>query len=176
MYCPQCGQQQASEEMRFCSRCGLPLGLVARVVAGGGGLEGVEPEAEGGLSARQRGMRMGVLVMAAAFALGLITLVLTGFKDDFFVLLFIAALGFTFGLVRMLYGALLEEHAPRRLGKAPARPALHEARTPPAAVQIPRGRVETAEMAAPASITETTTRLLEEEENKLPQEPRRGGM
>ena len=25
MYCPNCGQQQVSEEMRFCSRCGLAL-------------------------------------------------------------------------------------------------------------------------------------------------------
>lgn len=25
MYCPHCGQQQASDEMRFCSRCGFSL-------------------------------------------------------------------------------------------------------------------------------------------------------
>ena len=27
MFCPQCGHQQPSNEMRFCSRCGLSLGL-----------------------------------------------------------------------------------------------------------------------------------------------------
>src|SRR5688572_12516848 len=28
MFCPQCAHQQVSEETRFCSRCGLSLGLV----------------------------------------------------------------------------------------------------------------------------------------------------
>ena len=28
MFCPQCGHEQASNDMRFCSRCGLTLGLV----------------------------------------------------------------------------------------------------------------------------------------------------
>lgn len=36
MYCPSCGQQQASGNLRFCSRCGLPLGLIAEVLANGG--------------------------------------------------------------------------------------------------------------------------------------------
>lgn len=36
MHCPNCGQQQVSSEIRFCSRCGFPLGLVAEVLANGG--------------------------------------------------------------------------------------------------------------------------------------------
>jgi hypothetical protein len=36
MFCPKCGQQQISEETRFCSRCGLPLGVIAETVAQGG--------------------------------------------------------------------------------------------------------------------------------------------
>ncbi|MCA1621121.1 MAG: zinc-ribbon domain-containing protein, partial [Acidobacteria bacterium] len=35
MFCPRCGQQ-AAEEVRFCSRCGLPLGAAAEIVASGG--------------------------------------------------------------------------------------------------------------------------------------------
>lgn len=38
MYCPNCGQQQVSDEIRFCSRCGLPLGLISEVLANGGSL------------------------------------------------------------------------------------------------------------------------------------------
>lgn len=38
MYCPNCGQQQVSSNLRFCSRCGFPLGLVAEVLANGGSL------------------------------------------------------------------------------------------------------------------------------------------
>jgi hypothetical protein len=36
MHCPSCGQQQISSETKFCSRCGLPLALVAEVVNNGG--------------------------------------------------------------------------------------------------------------------------------------------
>lgn len=36
MHCPSCGTQQVSNETKFCSRCGLPLGLVSEVVAYGG--------------------------------------------------------------------------------------------------------------------------------------------
>src|SRR3712207_952231 len=40
MFCPQCSQPQATEDVRFCSRCGLPLEGVAAVLANGGFLQG----------------------------------------------------------------------------------------------------------------------------------------
>ena len=36
MHCPRCGQQQVAEEIKFCSRCGFPLGLVSEILAHGG--------------------------------------------------------------------------------------------------------------------------------------------
>lgn len=36
MHCPSCGQQQVSNETKFCSRCGMPLGIVAEVLVHGG--------------------------------------------------------------------------------------------------------------------------------------------
>jgi hypothetical protein len=36
MHCPSCGQQQISNETKFCSRCGLPLSIVSEVVMHGG--------------------------------------------------------------------------------------------------------------------------------------------
>lgn len=36
MFCPQCGQQQISDDIKFCSRCGMPLGVVSEVVSQGG--------------------------------------------------------------------------------------------------------------------------------------------
>jgi len=36
MHCPSCGQQQISNETKFCSRCGLPLGIVPEVLVYGG--------------------------------------------------------------------------------------------------------------------------------------------
>lgn len=36
MFCPRCSQEQISEETRFCSRCGFPLGLVSEILSHGG--------------------------------------------------------------------------------------------------------------------------------------------
>ncbi len=36
MFCPNCGQQQVSQEIKFCSRCGFPLGLVSEILSHGG--------------------------------------------------------------------------------------------------------------------------------------------
>ncbi len=36
MHCPRCGQQQISNETKFCSRCGFQLGLVAELLANDG--------------------------------------------------------------------------------------------------------------------------------------------
>src|SRR5687767_3436013 len=33
MFCPKCSQQQASDEARFCSRCGFQLGVVKAALA-----------------------------------------------------------------------------------------------------------------------------------------------
>jgi len=38
MFCPKCSQSQASEDMRYCSRCGFPLCGVAELVANDGTL------------------------------------------------------------------------------------------------------------------------------------------
>ena len=36
MHCPRCGQQQISDQTKFCSRCGFQLGLVAELLENGG--------------------------------------------------------------------------------------------------------------------------------------------
>lgn len=36
MYCPRCGQQQVSGDLRFCSRCGLPMNLISEILSNGG--------------------------------------------------------------------------------------------------------------------------------------------
>lgn len=42
MHCPSCGQQQVSNETKFCSRCGMPLAVVAEVLIHGGFLPQLE--------------------------------------------------------------------------------------------------------------------------------------
>jgi hypothetical protein len=36
MHCPSCGQQQVSNETKFCNRCGMPLSTVSEVLNHGG--------------------------------------------------------------------------------------------------------------------------------------------
>lgn len=36
MHCPRCGQQQISDQTKFCSRCGFQLGLVSELLMNGG--------------------------------------------------------------------------------------------------------------------------------------------
>ncbi|MEO8572486.1 MAG: zinc ribbon domain-containing protein [Pyrinomonadaceae bacterium] len=36
MHCPRCGQQQISDQTKFCSRCGFQLGLVGELLENGG--------------------------------------------------------------------------------------------------------------------------------------------
>ncbi|MEZ5346753.1 MAG: zinc ribbon domain-containing protein [Pyrinomonadaceae bacterium] len=38
MYCPRCGQEQVSGDLRFCPGCGLQMGLIAEILAHGGSL------------------------------------------------------------------------------------------------------------------------------------------
>lgn len=58
MYCPGCGQQQVSDETRFCSRCGLPLGLVAEILSYGGFLPQLEQlnQKKGKILTRRNGL------------------------------------------------------------------------------------------------------------------------
>jgi len=42
MYCPKCSQQQISDNIRYCSRCGFPLNVVVDLLAYDGVLAALE--------------------------------------------------------------------------------------------------------------------------------------
>jgi hypothetical protein len=186
MFCPRCGQQAAAE-VRFCSRCGLPLDAAAELVEADG--YPVWPtattQAGGALTPRQRGTRKGLMISVGGLLFFGLAALLTAIKEDFFVFLIVGALVFTIGLMRVLYGMLLEGH------NADAKSAKRSAATPgvedtarlkgaaklkgsrgaelPPARAVPasfykRTGGDTSDMAAPPSVAEATTRLLEEEE------------
>jgi hypothetical protein len=174
MFCPRCGQQ-AAEEVRFCSRCGLPLDAAAGLVAAGGSPapEPAEAQANVGLTPRQRGTRKGLMIIAGGVLFFVIVAILSTIKDDFIPFLLFAGLIITVGVMRVLYGLLLEEHAPA--GKSSKHPAelprekgsageLPPARAVPASAFAKHG-AQTGAMAAPPSVTESTTRLLDEDES-----------
>lgn len=178
MFCPRCGQQ-AAEEVSFCSRCGLPLGAAAELVETGGNSAPETAATNVGLTPRQRGTRKGLMITAGGVLFFIIVAILNTFKDDFFPVLLLAGLIITVGIMRVLYGLLLEEHAPAKKSLKPnaagtahtlpreaARATeLPPARTVPANVYARPG-ADTSDMAAaPYSVTESTTKLLDEDES-----------
>jgi hypothetical protein len=169
MYCPVCGQQ-ASDNMRFCARCGLPISEVAEWLAGSGRL-GVREEAEvAGLSPRRKGMRRGAKIM---FWGSILTPIFFGLSIAFDSPgpLLVPFIIFLSGLSLWLYSKLFGEDIPFvrskqaqdvGLGAMPGKSAL-----PPPAHNWTGGsgrrQAGTAEMRQPPSATEHTTKLLDSE-------------
>ncbi len=187
MFCPKCSQPQASGRVRFCSRCGLPLDAAAEIVASGGGITPAVREPSAALTPRQRGTRKGLIIVIAGILFFVVAALLTAFKEDLFPFLILAGIFLVAGDMRMLYGLLLEEHAPPEkkskraadsragLDRTPARGGeLPPARTVPASAYASPG-ADTGDRRAPASVTENTTRLLEEEEG-APRRSNRNGL
>ncbi len=190
MFCPQCSQQQISAEVRFCSRCGFPLDGVAQLLSNGGVLA---PQVEGGElgppSPRLKGVRQGVMLwLLGILLLPLLIVMVEEFKiipEGF--ALFTAVMCFVGGFVRMIYAMLLEDGPLRRkrLPASSARPssarpnvvgrdvldagaarnmsALPPSQAVPANLYQPP-RADTSEiLLRPPSVTENTTKLLDEQ-------------
>jgi hypothetical protein len=163
IYCPRCGQQQLSSDVRFCSRCGLQLEGVEDLVATGG-LSLVPERAPGQLSPRQRGIRLGAKALFAGVVLVPVALGLSILFDSPAPLLLFVTIVLV-GFARMAYARLFEDDAPaagaRRQGALAARDA---GGLPPYLPPTPAGpprRLTTGELEAPPSVTEHTTNLLD---------------
>ena len=184
MYCPQCGQQQASNEMRFCSRCGFPLGGVTELLANGGVLKsGGEELREQALSPRRRGIKQGVVMILFGTVIVPILGILNSYQENTPFIDFLVAVSaiifFAGGLMRILYALFFESSTPGLRSDddasndvSPASPAALKAGARVSALPPAQGipvsdftprRMNTAELRQPPSVTENTTRLLDEE-------------
>jgi hypothetical protein len=171
MYCPNCGQQQISDEMRFCSRCGLALsGLAEWLASGRLPAKRADDAPVAALSPRRKGMRRAAKLMFFSGVLFPVFLVFSIAAEEPgpivvpFVLFFVS-------LVMLLYARLFSDKTvpvnhqvaqTTALGSTSARGSL-----PPAGnIPMPgvgRQRVRTNELAQPPSVTEHTTRLFDNE-------------
>lgn len=180
MYCPQCGQQQVSDVIRFCSRCGFPLDGVGEVLGNGGvlPLRYVHPVSKK-LSPRGKGVRQGALLMLSTLLIVPLMAVSSIFFSlpGEFLVPFTAILLFVGGLLRILYALLMEDAvAPlNQIQERPLDPQQFQMRGPTpnrltgaAAEPIPAWRPSpnTGEIYQPPSITENTTRLLDKDDRK----------
>jgi hypothetical protein len=169
MYCPQCSQEQHTEQMRFCSGCGFPLVIVSKLVTNGGALPGFDTEGQRQLSPRERGVRWGSLLMIASAVLFPIVLLLTAMKHDLAVLFLPVFLLFLGGLVRLLYAVLRQSPVQQTISPAVATgwfqqsSSTHRPHLPPhqnAPMPGWRPTIDTSEMVQPPSVTDNTTKLL----------------
>jgi len=179
MHCPQCGQQQVSETVRFCSRCGFPLDGVIQLLAHGGILPVYrEPGTPAPISPRKKGVRQGGILFLTGVLLVPILGILYSYSNSNFLELLTAiaaVICFVGGPLRMLYAALFEEGGPNwpRTQTAYVQPSMplqpgmppRGALPPPSARQPTgwSGRPNTGEIVRP-SVTEGTTRLLDKDD------------
>jgi hypothetical protein len=170
MYCPNCGQQQISDEMRFCSRCGLALSGLAEWLAGVRlPAKRADDEQVAAPSPRRKGMRRAAKVMFFSGVLFAIFLVISLAAGDGGPMVVPFAVFFV-GLVMMLYARLFSAKTAPTTKQVPQTSALNSTARgslPPAANMPMPGfggqQVRTNELAQPPSVTENTTRLLDNE-------------
>jgi len=180
MHCPSCGQQQVSSQTKFCSRCGLPLGLIAEVVSHGGYLPQLEQlNTKPPFFNKKKGVVFGSLWF----------IFFTMFTTAFFGILnapdeLIAILAVTgvFGAMMIIIGSLVllpssKSRLPVNAGVQPApppgqmHPAANQGALPPTQATpadmygTPRaGSWRDTNDLQPTSVTESTTRLLNDRE------------
>lgn len=179
MYCPQCGQQQISDQVRFCSRCGFLLEAVASVLASGGMAPRYIQPAPQPLSPRSKGVRQGALMMLSTFlVVPIMAIIIVGILDGPGEIVGLAAVTcFVGGLLRMIYALMMEDAYAKPETNSmtqytpPTAPQFeHSGRNvglPPASINATSGwrpRPNTSELVRPPSVTENTTRLLDKDD------------
>lgn len=158
MHCPKCGHMQASEDMRFCSRCGFALSGVIALLAS----DGLVTAQQNAPASRPRLSRIGAKIVFLSVVLLPVCLALSILADGPEPLL-ISAFLFLVGASQIAYKRIFSEDLlpegkkTREIGQA-----KEEGYFPPESSTFHPslfGR-DTSDL-APPSITEPTTRLLE---------------
>lgn len=169
MFCPKCNQQQASEELRFCSRCGFPLAGVAMLLANDGALPRLEHHDQPP-GRRSRIIKESLLLTLTSWAIALVGMVMWDWGSPVETIAKVGSLIFfilgMIGLLRFLFAFLFVKEtssiAPElAFPAAPRQSALPPQQDIPLS-DYPR-RINTKEMSPRVSVTENTTRLLEDQ-------------
>jgi len=168
MYCPKCGQQ-AQESVRFCSRCGFQMGAVSQLIATEGmNFPQTSETQRKELSERRKGIRRGAKILFFSLVMFPFALALSFAVDspEPIVLPFTVFLA---GCFWMLYYRLFgddlpvptEQHLPSQMSSVPVRPVL-PAHYENAVSGYHAPARNTADMMEQPSVTETTTKLLDD--------------
>lgn len=167
MHCPKCGHQQAANEVKYCSRCGFYLGLVAELLLIDGALPGRDVVlSKPPRTARKKKIRQGAKVIYFSAVLFIITLVvsLASETPEFLLLPLIV---FVAGLFWIFYHLLFTDEKegavrfPVQQQGPPHRPMLRPEDNR-MRVADPRN-VNTADMQHQPSVTDHTTQLFDKD-------------
>lgn len=181
MHCPKCGQQQISDETRYCSRCGFLLLGIAEVVENNGFLPGSTSSVSTAISPRKRGVRQGVFIFLLSFLIVPVLAFLSVVTNSEPVLAVLATILLVAGgFLRAVYALMFESKEPggstteenllaatQNFLKTKSRPAELPAETSiPAATYVAPGTGnwrDSNDLAHSASVTDSTTKLLQKE-------------
>jgi hypothetical protein len=182
MYCPRCSQQQVSEETKFCSRCGFPLGLVSEILSHGGFLPQLADLYKSKkILTKSNVMKFGLIWFLFWSFLMTPLLAIAGGEE---IVAVTAVLGFVGGLILVVLAALFLKNEPKiiqenllnqNINSMPVqlrgnhiKTALPPQQSQPAQSYVPPiaswKAPDTGDFVRPPSVTEGTTKLLEKDE------------
>ena len=181
MFCPNCGQERLSTETSFCSRCGFLLTGTADILQMGGLIPRLSPETTyQPPSPRSRGVKQGLFILLLSILIvPLLTMFAISIRLGPGLPIVATILLVTGGLLRMAYAWMFESPVPGgRTIEENAVSAAQNLLNRPSNTQLPpQHSYPASSYAAPAtgnwrdtndleprSVTEGTTRLLENEE------------
>jgi hypothetical protein len=185
MHCPRCGQQQISDQTKFCSRCGFQLALVSELLENGGFLPQLAELRKGksSLFTRKNGVIFSVLwfiffVMMVPAFFGLanedeaagVSAVFGIFTTMMLLILSLSVLKRAPKPFEIAAYQMPPTQPPAPLYGNPQMGALPPQQTQPASsYTAPAGNwrgPDTGELTRPGSVTESTTRLLKKDEER----------
>jgi hypothetical protein len=182
MYCPRCGQQQASGDLRFCSRCGLPMGVISQVLANGGTLpQLMELNQQRSLVTRKNGLKVALIWFLFLDFLLVPLIAIMGGEE---IVAIAAVLGFVGAMIITLISFLFFKSEPKYLinqdfaqyemqGQQYLGENQSQGALPPQQTQAAQDYVapaqswkapDTGDLVVPGSVTEGTTKLLKKDE------------
>lgn len=175
MHCPRCGQQQVTEEIKYCSRCGFPLGLVLEILLHGGSLPQLADLKENKTwLTRKNGVVFALLWLI--FFLPVCTIIFGGIFGNEILGGITAVIGIFGSLMILIASTVLLKPAPQTYFPPANTQGLHGGtpnalppqQTQPAQDFIPPLGAwkdpKTGELITPASVTDSTTKLLGNED------------
>ena len=182
MHCPRCGQQQVSDQTKFCSRCGFQLGLVSELLMNGGFLPQLAELHKGKSSIFTR--KNGLIFTALWFIFWVMMIpAFSGIAGADEVAGVSAVFGIFSTMMLLIISIAFLKRAPKPYELAvqqmavppaslyanPAMGALPPQQTQPASTYVPPEgswrAPDTGDLARrPGSVTEGTTRLLKKDE------------